>query len=115
LKYNKNVVTYKTLKINAMQTFILLTKLSQELATRIGNREEIGKSWLMAVKEKCPKVKFIAHYAILGQYDFLDIYEAPDIETAAKVSMVSRQNGASHAESLPAIEYKRYVDLVSEL
>ena len=115
LKFNKNVVTYKTLKINAMQTFILLTKLSQELATRIGNREEIGKSWLMAVKEKCPEVKFIAHYAILGQYDFLDIYEAPDIETAAKVSMVSRQNGASHAESLPAIEYKRYVDLVSGL
>ncbi|MCF6183530.1 MAG: GYD domain-containing protein [Bacteroidales bacterium] len=98
-----------------MKTFILLTKLSPELASRISNREEIGKTWLMAVKEKCPEVKFIAHYAILGQYDFLDIYEAPDIETAVKVSMISRQNGASHAESLPAVEYKHYVDLVSGL
>ncbi|MEN8122269.1 MAG: GYD domain-containing protein [Bacteroidota bacterium] len=98
-----------------MQTFILLTKLSPDLASRMNNREQIGKSWLMKVKDKCPDVKFISHFAILGQYDFLDIYEAPDIETATKVSMISRQHGASHAESLPAIEYKKYVDLVSDL
>ncbi|MBN1253175.1 MAG: GYD domain-containing protein [Bacteroidales bacterium] len=98
-----------------MQTFILLTKLSSDLSSRMNMREQIGKTWLKKVKESCPDVKFIAHYAILGQYDFLDIYEAPDIETAAKISMISRQNGASHAESLPAIEYKKYVELVQDL
>ena len=98
-----------------METFILLTKLSPDLASRMSNREQIGKSWLMKVKEKCTDVKFISHFAILGQYDFLVIYEAPNIETAAKVSMISRQHGASHAESLPAIEYKDYINLISEL
>jgi len=34
------------------------------------------------IKEKCPEVKFIAHYGLLGPYDFMDIYEAPDEETA---------------------------------
>ena len=98
-----------------MQTFILLTKLSPDLSSRMNMREQIGKTWMKQVKEACPEVKFLTHFAILGQYDFIDIYEAPDIETAAKVSMISRQNGASHAESFPAIEYKKYVELVKNL
>lgn len=98
-----------------MQTFILLTKLSDNLSSKMREREGIGHDWIEAVKHKCPKVKFIAHYAILGQYDFLDIYEAPDIETATIVSMLSRQNGASYAESLPAMPYKQFIEIVNNL
>jgi len=98
-----------------MQTFILLTKLSDSLSSKMKEREDIGHNWIEAVKQKCPKVKFIAHYAIIGQYDFLDIYEAPDIETATKVSILSRQNGASSAESLPAIPYKHFIEMIKEL
>lgn len=98
-----------------MQTFILLTKLSEDLAAKMKKREDIGNDWMDVVKQKCPDVKFIAHYAILGQYDFIDIYEAPDIECATTVSMISRQYGASYAESLPAINYKRFLELVKEL
>ncbi len=98
-----------------MQTYILLTKLSTEVSKKIKDRSKIGNSWLDQVKEKCPKVKFVAHYAILGQYDFLDIYEAPDVETAAKVSMISQQHGALHAESLAAIPYRRFLELTAEI
>jgi len=98
-----------------MQTYILLTKLSPELARQMRNRASIGRNWLEQVKEKCPDVKFISHYALLGQYDFIDIYEAPDEETAAKVSMISQANGAFQAESLPAIPYKRFLELTLEI
>ena len=57
-----------------MPTYILLTKLSPDLASRMKDRKEIGRTWLEHVKEKCPEVKFLSHYALLGQYDFLDIY-----------------------------------------
>jgi uncharacterized protein with GYD domain len=98
-----------------MQTYILLTKLSPEVSMQMKDRSKIGHSWLDQVKEKCPEVKFIAHYAILGQYDFIDIYEAPGVETAAKVSMISQANGALHAESLAAIPYKRFLELITEI
>ena len=42
---------------------------------KMKDREKLGHSWLDQVKAKCPDVKFISHYAILGQYDFIDIYE----------------------------------------
>lgn len=105
----------KPLKGGNMQTYVLLTKLSADVSQRMKDRAEIGHSWLDQVKAKCPEVKFISHYALLGHYDFIDIYEAPNEETAAKVSMISQANGAFQAESLPAIPYKRFIELTKEL
>jgi len=98
-----------------MQTYILLTKLSPDLSRQMKNRAAIGRNWLEQVKDKCPEVKFLSHYALLGQYDFMDVYEAPDEETAAKVSMISQANGAFQAESLSAIPYKRFLELTQEI
>jgi len=98
-----------------MATFILLTKLSSDLGSQLKNRAETGRNWLDLVKEKCPNVKFLAHYALLGRYDFLDIYEAPDEKSAAKVSLISRENGAFSAESLQAIPYKDFLNLIEEI
>ncbi len=98
-----------------MKTFILLTKLAPEISKQMKDRAKLGRNWLEQVKEKCPEVKFIEHYALLGPFDFLDIYEAPDEETAAKVSMISLSNGAFEAQSLIAIPYKRFLNLIDEI
>ena len=98
-----------------MQTFVLMTKLAPEMSRQVKNQEKIGRVWLEQVKKKCPEVKFLSHYALLGPYDFLDIYEAPDEETAAKVSLISLQSGAFLAESWVAIPYKRFVELAEEI
>ena len=101
-------------KTQIMNTYILLTKMSPDLTSRMKDRAAIGSNWLEQVKDKCPDVKFLAHYALLGQYDFMDIYEAPDVKTAAKVSIIGQANGAFSAESMPAIPYKEYLELVKE-
>ena len=98
-----------------MKTYVMLTKLSPESSKQMKDRAKLGRQWLEQVKKKCPEVKFISHYALLGPYDFLDIYEAPDEETAAKVSMISMANGAFKAESLIAIPYKRFLELIKEV
>jgi len=98
-----------------MRTFILMTKLSPEVSKQVKNRAKIGRNWLDEVKRKCPEVKFKSHYALLGPYDFMDIYEAPDEESAAKVSMISMANGATQAESWTAIPYKQFLKLTEVL
>jgi uncharacterized protein with GYD domain len=98
-----------------MATYILATKLSPELTKDVKKRAEIGRKWIERVKKNCPEVKFVAHYALLGPYDFLDIYEAPNEESAAKVSMVSLSGGAIAAESWTAIPYKEFIDLIKDL
>lgn len=98
-----------------MQTFVLMTKLSPDASKHLKDQAKQGRLWLEKVNEKCPEVHFIAHYALLGKYDFLDIYEAPNEEIAAKVSLISLQSGASQAESWVAIPYKRFVELAKEI
>ena len=97
-----------------MQTFVLMTKLAPEMSKRVKDQEKLGRVWLEQVKEKCPEVNFVSHYALLGPYDYLDIYEAPNEETTAKVSLISLQSGAFLAESWVAIPYKRFVELAEE-
>ena len=98
-----------------MPTYVLMTKLAPETLSRVNEQKTMGRVWLREVRETCPEVKFLAHYALLGPYDFLDIYEAPDEETAAKVSLISLQHGGFQAESWVAIPYNRFIELVEEL
>jgi uncharacterized protein with GYD domain len=98
-----------------MATYVLMTKLSTAVTSQMQDRQRLGRAWLERVKEKCPEVKFVAHYALFGPYDFMDIYEAPDEETAAKVSMISLAHGATSAESWTALPYKRLLELAQEV
>lgn len=75
----------------------------------------MGKEWLQKVKMLCPGVKFLAHHAILGPYDFMDIYEAPDAETAHKVSLISRAEEAVSAESWQALPYEQFLELLQSV
>jgi uncharacterized protein with GYD domain len=98
-----------------MATFVLLTKLSPERIGDLHGLEKTGRQWLAEVKAKCPEVKFIEHYALLGPFDFMDIYEAPDAETAAKVSMITMSKGAVKAESWTALPYKKFLEIAKAL
>lgn len=98
-----------------MATYILMTRLGPEVAANVRSRKKRGQEWKKAVAQRCPGVKWVAHYALLGRYDFMDIYEAPDSETAAKVSMLTRSMGAVEAESWTAIPYTDFLDIVEEL
>ncbi|HSK10890.1 MAG TPA: GYD domain-containing protein [Vicinamibacterales bacterium] len=98
-----------------MPTFVLMTKLASGSMQDARGRRIAGKEWLNKVKECCPDVKWLAHYATLGPYDFMDIYEAPDVETAHKVSLLSRADGAFTAESWEAVTYDRYLQLLESV
>ncbi len=98
-----------------MPTFALLTKLASEEAKNPSLRAQRGRRWMARVRAKCPGVKWIAHYAMLGPYDFLDIYEAPNEEVAAQVAMLTLALGASAAESWTLIPYDRYLKVTRSL
>ena len=98
-----------------MPTFVLMTRLQPEELRDADARSRSGKAWLEKVNRACPEVKWIASYALLGPYDFMNIYEAPDVETAHKVSMISRAGGALSAESWEALPYDRYLDVMEEV
>ncbi len=96
-----------------MPKYILVTKLRNP--DLVEKRKEQGENWLRLVREKIPDIKWIAHYAILGPYDFLDIFEVKNEQEAAKVSLLSRSAGATFAETWTAIPYMEFLELVDDL
>ncbi len=96
-----------------MPKYILATKLQNP--DLVEKRKEQGENWLRLVRERIPDIKWIAHYAILGPYDFLDIFEVKNEQEAAKVSLLSRSAGAIFAETWTAIPYMEFLELVDDL
>ena len=98
-----------------MSTYILVTKLSSESLGNLDGIEENGTKWKRTIEEKCPEVRFICHYSILGPYDFLSIFEAPNEQVASKVSLISMSFGAQKAESWIAIPYHDFIKQIRDL
>jgi uncharacterized protein with GYD domain len=100
-----------------MATYVLMTKLTPSALHGTEGRRTTGHDWKKRVSTLCPGIKWLSHYALLGPYDFMDVYEAPDQETAFRVSVLSREAGAQTAESWPALTYDAFLkvsDLVEE-
>ncbi len=57
-------------------------------------------------------VKVVAQYALLGQWDFLNILEAPDAATVAKVATTLAARGTLKTMTLPIVEID---DLIAAL
>ncbi len=59
--------------------------------------------------------KIIASYACLGEYDFLTIFEAPDNETAMRLSAVTASRGTSQYVTMPIVPIEEFFSIVSDI
>lgn len=96
-----------------MKTYVLLTKVISAAFYNMESKEnkDPRNVWIEQVKKECPEVRFISQNTLLGQYDFLDIYEAPNDEIAARVSFLSMKYTGSKGESLTVIPNKEFSKL----
>ena len=98
-----------------MATFIMLTRISTEAVNSPQSLQDLEQEVMSRVRAECPEIKWLHSYAILGPYDYLDIFEAADIETATKVSTLVRVYGHATSEVWAATEWGRFKELIREL
>jgi uncharacterized protein with GYD domain len=95
-----------------MGTYVILTRVSPESVAQPESLKNLEQAVKSRVNEECPDVKWLANYAVMGPYDYLDVFEAPDNETAMRVSTIIRSVGNSTTELWPATEWTRFRDQV---
>jgi uncharacterized protein with GYD domain len=98
-----------------MQTFIMMTRLNAEGMGTTKGVVELERRVMTRVRSECPGVEWVASYATFGPYDYLDVFRAEGIDTAAKVAAITRAFGHAHAEIWPAVDWRHYKDLVREI
>jgi uncharacterized protein with GYD domain len=98
-----------------MTTFVLLSKISLEGARHVQSLAQMDQEFQKLLDERFPEVERIASYALLGAYDFLHIFEAPDAKVAAKVALLTNAFGISSTETLTAIPFDEFREMLGDL
>jgi len=93
-----------------MPTFIMLKTLTAEGVQTVKN----NPSRIKEVNKELEQIgaKVLAQWATLGRFDFINVVEAPDEKTMAKVSLELGSRGTAHYESLAAIPIDQFIDSV---
>ena len=98
-----------------MTTFVLLTKVSTEKMGEIKGLADMDEAFDRQLRAECPQVKRIASYALLGAYDLMHIFEAPDAVTAAKVALLANHFGPGTTQTLTAIPFSEFTQVIRDL
>ncbi|MFO7554976.1 MAG: GYD domain-containing protein [Desulfobacterales bacterium] len=98
-----------------MPLFIILTRLSADAIQSPKTLEDLEKRVMDQIRSECPQVEWMHNFAVLGPYDYLDVFRAPDIDTAFKVSTIIRSFGHAHTEVWGAKEWAAYKELIRQL
>jgi uncharacterized protein with GYD domain len=84
-----------------MPTYVMLTTLGPDGWETLREKPER----ILAVREEVEALGLTvtAQYALMGQYDFLNIIEAPDEKTMAKAAIMLAARGTMKSTTLQAI------------
>ena len=84
-----------------MPTYVMLTQLTPEGVQTVKNNPNRIKEVNKEIESLGASVK--AQWATLGQYDFVNVVEAPDNATIAKVSVALGARGSAKLQTLSAL------------
>lgn len=96
-----------------MATYAMLTKLSADALDHPRAVAQLNKDLTTRLAREGLQIKWLGNFAVSGPYDYLDIFEAPDADTATKMMLLVRSTGRATAETWLATPWERFVDLAS--
>lgn len=96
-----------------MATYVVLLNLTQQGITNIKESPARIDAARQAVQAQGGKLK--EFYTVMGQYDFIAICEAPNDETAAKISLALGALGNVRSQTLRAFTEEEYRQIIAAL
>jgi uncharacterized protein with GYD domain len=95
-----------------MSVYLMLTTLTDEGRKALQEDPEILKEINKEVEYA--GVKILTQYALLGQYDFVNILEAPSNEVVAKLAIRLSAKGTTQTLTLAAITLDNLITALKE-
>jgi uncharacterized protein with GYD domain len=98
-----------------MPLFIMATRLATGSLESPKTLETWERIAVGTIRSERLQVEWIASYATLGPYDYIDIFEAASNDEAMQVAALIRTFGHSHTEVWPATPWDHFKDLIRQL
>ena len=90
-----------------MPTYIMLSTLTPDGVQTVKNNPNRIREVNKEIEQLGASVK--AQWAVLGQFDFVNVIEVPDERTMARVSLELGSRGTARYESLAAIPIDDFI------
>ena len=90
-----------------MPIYILLSTLTHQGVQTLKSNPERLRQVNQDVEELGCKV--LHQWATLGEFDFVNVVEAPDVETIARASLSIAARGSVRIETLPALGIEEFL------
>ncbi|MDP1819744.1 MAG: GYD domain-containing protein [Acidimicrobiales bacterium] len=87
--------------------FVMLSTLGPDGSARL--RENPERLREVSQEVEAMGVTVLQQFALLGQWDFLNILEAPDVETMSKVAMTLASRGTLKTTTLPIVDIDDFI------
>jgi uncharacterized protein with GYD domain len=94
-----------------MPTYILLSSLTAQGVQTLRANPERLREVNRDVEELGAKV--VHQWATLGPFDFVNVVDAPDAATIAKVSVALGARGSAKLQTLTALEIEEFLGAIS--
>jgi uncharacterized protein with GYD domain len=91
-----------------MPTFVMLSTLGPDGAATLRENPQRLKQVNREVEEMGGRV--LHQYALLGQWDFLNIIEAPDEVTMTQIATVLTARGTVKTRTLTAVDIDEFIE-----
>jgi uncharacterized protein with GYD domain len=95
-----------------MPTYILLTTLTAQGVQTLKSNPDRLREVNRDVEELGAKV--LHQWATLGEFDFVNIVEAPDEKVIAKVSVALGARGSAKLRTMPALAIEDFLQTLEE-
>ena len=95
-----------------MPIYILLSTLSTQGVQTLRSNPDRLREVNRDVEELGARV--LHQWATLGKFDFVNVVEAPDLATVARVSVALAARGSTKVETLPALTVEELLAALSE-
>ena len=90
-----------------MPKFVMLSTLGPDGSARL--RENPERLREVSAEVEAMGVKVLEQFAVLGQWDFINILDAPDEATMARVATTLAARGTLKTMTLPIIDIESYI------
>ena len=94
-----------------MATFLMLSTIGPNGAATL--KDHPGRITEVNSEVEAMGVRIVAQYALLGEWDFLNILEAPDSVTVARVAITLGSRGTLKTQTIPAIAIDEFISALA--
>jgi uncharacterized protein with GYD domain len=93
-----------------MPTYVILSKISPDAFQDPKEFRKLASDVSARIRKQCPGVTWKQSFATLGRFDVVDIVESRDPEQVARAALLIRGYGHASTETLPATEWKDFLE-----